>query len=261
MPEKVNVPRIRAMRERGERIVSVTAYDAVLGELADTAGVDIVLVGDSVGNVLLGYESTLPVTLEQMVHHTRATRAGVRNALLVADLPFGSYNSSVAQAVESSVALMKAGAEAVKLEGDYPEAVTAIVRAGIPVMGHLGMTPQSVNVFGGHRVQGKGDSGDRVVDAAKRLEEAGAFGVVLELVPAALAERVTAAIGIATIGIGGGAGCSGQVQVMHDVLGLSTRRFRHARAFVEGRNLFLEGLQAYTQEVREGTFPGPENSF
>lgn len=261
MPEKVSVPRIRAMRERGERIVSVTAYDAVLGELADTAGVDIILVGDSVGNVLLGYESTLPVTLDQMVHHTRATRAGVRRALLVADLPFGSYNSSVAQAVDSSVALMRVGAEAVKLEGDYPEAVAAIVRAGIPVMGHLGMTPQSVNVFGGHRVQGKGDAGDVVIEAAKRLEEAGAFGVVLELIPAALAERVTAAVGIATIGIGGGLGCSGQIQVMHDVLGLSTQRFRHARPFVDGRALFLEGLKGYTQEVREGTFPGPENSF
>lgn len=261
MPEKVSVPRIRAMRERGERIVCVTAYDAVLGELADTAGVDIVLVGDSVGNVLLGYESTLPVTLEQMVHHTRATRAGVRRALLVADLPFGSYNSSVAQAVDSSVALMRVGAEAVKLEGDYPEAVAAIVRAGIPVMGHLGMTPQSVNVFGGHRVQGKGDAGDVVVESAKRLEEAGAFGVVLELIPAALSTRVTEEVNIATIGIGGGVGCSGQIQVMHDVLGLSTQRFRHARPFVDGRELFLSGLRDYTEEVRAGTFPGPENSF
>jgi 3-methyl-2-oxobutanoate hydroxymethyltransferase len=261
MPEKVSVPRIRAMRERGERIVVVTAYDAVLGELADTAGVDIILVGDSVGNVLLGYENTLSVTLEQMVHHTRATRAGVQRALLVADLPFGSYNSSVAQAVDSSVALMRAGAQAVKLEGDYPEAVAAIVRAGIPVMGHLGMTPQSVNVFGGHRVQGKGDAGDRVIEEAKRLEESGAFGVVLELVPAALAQRVTQAVNIATIGIGGGIECSGQVQVMHDVLGLSQYRFKHARPFVEGRDLLLKGLQSYTEEVRAGTFPGPENSF
>jgi 3-methyl-2-oxobutanoate hydroxymethyltransferase len=261
MPDKVTVPRIRTMRERGEPIVCVTAYDSVFGELADAAGVDIVLVGDSVGNVLLGYESTLPVTLDQMIHHTRATRAGVQRALLVADMPFGSYNSSIAQAVDSAVALMKVGAQAVKLEGDYPEAVAAIIRAGIPVMGHLGMTPQSVNVFGGHRVQGKGDAGDSVVATAKRIDEAGAFGAVLELIPAALAERITASVGMATIGIGAGIGCSGQIQVMHDVIGLSTQSFRHARAFAPGRECLLDGLRQYTEEVRGATFPRPENGF
>ncbi len=261
MPDKVSVPRIRAMRERGERIVCVTAYDAVLGELADTAGVDLILVGDSLGNVLLGFESTVPVTLEHMLHHTRATRAGVRRALLVADLPFGSYQASTEQAVRSAVALMQAGAEAVKLEGDYPEAVAAITRAGIPVMGHLGMTPQSVNSFGGHRVQGRGEAGDSVLAAGQRLEEAGAFGFVLELVPAELASRITANVGIATIGIGAGVGCSGQVQVLHDVLGLSTQNFRHARAFAPGRDVLLQGLRDYAQAVRQEEFPGPENSF
>jgi 3-methyl-2-oxobutanoate hydroxymethyltransferase len=249
------------MRERGERIVCVTAYDAVLGELADAAGVDVVLVGDSLGNVLLGFENTVPVTLEHMVHHTRATRAGVKRALLVADLPFGSYQASVSQAVDSAVALMRAGAEAVKLEGDYDEAVRAIVRAGIPVMGHLGMTPQSVNAFGGHRVQGKGEAGDAVLAATQKLEAAGAFGVVLELIPAALAERITNSVGLATIGIGAGIGCSGQIQVMHDVLGLSTGTYRHARAFAPGRETLLGGLRDYAAAVRDLSFPGQENSF
>lgn len=260
MTDKVTVPRLRAMRSRNERIVVVTAYDAVWGELADTAGVDAVLVGDSVGNVQLGYPSTVHVTLEDMVHHTRATRAGVKRALLVADLPFGTYQGSAEQALRSAVPLMQAGAEAVKLEGDYPETVAALVKAGIPVMGHLGMTPQSVNVFGGHRVQGKGDAGDHVIAEAQRLEEAGAFSVVLELIPAALSQRITEAVTIPTIGIGAGLECSGQVQVMHDVLGLSPFKFRHARAFVDGRTLFSEALRDYTATVREGSFPGPENA-
>jgi len=261
MAAKVTVPQFRAMREKGLPIVCVTAYDATFGALADEAGVDVVLVGDSVGNVLLGYPTTVPVSLADMVHHTKATRTGVKRALLIADLPFGSYEVSTAQAVEAAVALMKAGAEAVKLEGDYPEVITACVRAGIPVMGHLGMTPQSVNVFGGHRVQGKGDSGDAILATAKRLEDAGAFGFVLELVPADLAKRITDAITVPTIGIGAGLGCSGQIQVLHDILGLSVGQFRHARAFVHGRECLLDGMRGYTQAVREGTFPGPENSF
>lgn len=261
MSAKVTVPQIRAMRDKGKRIVCITAYDATFGALADEGGADLVLVGDSVGNVLLGYPTTIPVSLDTMVHHTRATRAGVRNAVLVSDLPFGSYESSTEQGVNSSVALIKAGAEAVKFEGDYPELVSACVRAGIPVMGHLGMTPQSVNVFGGHRVQGKGDTGQAVIDAAKRLEDAGAFSVVLELVPAELASRVTEAIAIPTIGIGAGAGCSGQVQVLHDVLGLSPGRFKHARQFATGRELFLNAIREYSESVREGTFPTQENSF
>lgn len=261
MAAKVTVPQFRAMREKGLPIVCLTAYDATFGALADEAGVDAVLVGDSVGNVLLGYPTTVPVSLADMVHHTKATRAGVKRALLIADMPFGSYEVSTAQAVEAAVALMKAGAEAVKLEGDYPEVITACVRAGIPVMGHLGMTPQSVNVFGGHRVQGKGDSGDAILEIAKRLEEAGAFGFVLELIPAELAKRITDAITVPTIGIGAGVGCSGQIQVLHDILGLSAGQFRHARAFVQGRDCLLDGMRGYAQAVREGTFPGPENSF
>ncbi|HEY0867034.1 MAG TPA: 3-methyl-2-oxobutanoate hydroxymethyltransferase, partial [Fimbriimonas sp.] len=207
MPEKVTVPRIRSLRDRREKIVCITAYDYVSGAIADAADVDLILVGDSVGNVVLGYESTLPVTLEEMLHHLKSVRRGVRRALLVADMPFGSYGGSVAQAVDSACLLMKAGAEAVKLEGSYPEEVEAMVKAGIPVMGHVGMTPQSVNNFGGHRVQGKGEAGDQVLAAALAVAEAGAFSVVLELVPAALAARITEQLPVATIGIGAGAGC------------------------------------------------------
>ncbi|AIE87715.1 3-methyl-2-oxobutanoate hydroxymethyltransferase [Fimbriimonas ginsengisoli] len=261
MSERVTVPHIRAMREKGRRVVCVTAYDALFGALADAAGVDLVLVGDSVGNVLLGYPTTVPVTLEDMLHHTRATRAGVKRALLVSDLPFGSFQVSVSDAVGSAVALMKAGAEAVKLEGDYTEQIEACVRAGIPVMGHLGMTPQSVNLFGGHRVQGKGSKGESIIDTAKRLEDAGAFSMVLELIPAELAERITEAVSIPTIGIGAGAGCSGQIQVLYDVLGLSAGSFRHARAFVHGSDCLLDGLRSYTEVVRDGSFPTSENSF
>lgn len=248
------------MRAAGERIVCVTAYDATFGALADEAGVDVVLVGDSVANTTLGLRDTVGVGLPEMAHHVRATRAGVSQALLVADLPFGSYGASVAQAVESAATLMKAGAEAVKFEGDYPEAVLACVKAGIPVMGHLGFTPQSVNVFGGHKVQGRGESGEAVLAAAQRLTEAGACGVVLELVPAALAERITQEVDLPTIGIGAGVGCDGQIQVLHDVLGLSERTFRHAKPYLDGRSLVSGALRAYAEEVRSAAFPTEANA-
>src|SRR5471030_2207426 len=191
MPDMITAPYIRSMRTKGAKVVCITAYDAIFGALADAAGADIVLVGDSVGNTALGYSSTLPVSLEEMLHHTRATRQGVQRALLVADLPFGSYQTSTAQAVEASVALVKAGAQAVKLEGTYTEAIAEIIRAGIPVMGHVGMTPKSVNLYGGFRVQGKGESGHAVVNAAKQVQDAGAFSIVLELIPSKLAEEIT----------------------------------------------------------------------
>ncbi len=261
MPDKVTAPRIRAMREKGHRVVCLTAYDAAFGAIADAAGVDLVLVGDSVGNVMLGYPSTVPVTLDEMVHHTRATRAGVQRALLVADLPFGSYQASVEQAVNSGAALMKAGAESVKLEGDYGDAIRAMVKAGMPVMGHVGMTPQSINQFGGFRVQGKGDAGREVLDAAKRVQDAGAYCLVLELIPADLAAEITAALEIPTIGIGAGVGCSGQIQVLHDLLGLTPHGFKHAKRYVDGYSCLGDAMRQYCDEVRAGTFPGPENSF
>lgn len=256
----VTAPMIREMREKGERIVCLTAYDALFGKMADEAGVDLVLVGDSMGNVFLGYETTLEVTLPQMAHHVAATRRGVQRALLVGDLPFGSYQASTAQAVESTVTLVKAGAQAVKLEGEYLDEIRAIVKAGIPVMGHLGMTPQSVHQFGGPKVQGKGEAGNGIVDAARRIEDAGAFSVVLELIPADLAIRITEAVSIPTIGIGAGIGCSGQIQVLHDVLGLSKFTFRHAKRYANGYDCFLDAIRDYASEVRAEAFPTPEQS-
>ena len=261
MADKVTAPKIRGMKTSGNKVVCLTAYDAYFGRLADESGVDLILVGDSMANVVLGYPNTVPLTLEETVHHVRAVRRGVSRALLVADLPFGSYNASVEQAVNSAVELMKAGAESVKLEGDYSEAIEAMVKAGIPVMGHVGMTPQSVNNFGGFRVQGKGDAGDDVLRKAKSVEEAGAFSIVLEVIPSALSKRITEALQIPTIGIGAGPDCDGQIQVFHDALGLSRETFRHAKKFVEGEQLLLQGIKDYACEVRNESFPTAENSF
>lgn len=261
-PLKPTAPRLKARKFSGDKIVCLTAYDAVTGALADESGADLILVGDSVGNVVLGYPSTVHVNLSMMLHHVAAVRRGVKHALLVGDLPFGSYNQSVAQAVESGVALMQAGAEAVKLEGDYPEAVAAMVKAGIPVMGHLGFTPQSVNTFGGHRVQGRDDeAADIILAQADRLAEAGVFAIVLELMPAELAARLTQRIPVPTIGIGAGLGCDGEIQVFHDVVGLSEKNYKHARAFVQARALMSQGLSDYVKAVKDGTFPTEENSF
>ncbi len=260
MTDKVTAPLVLGMKRQGVRISVVTAYDFVSGAIVDESGAEVALVGDSVGNVMLGYANTLPVSLDEMVHHTSATARGLRRALLVADMPFGSYQSSPAQAVDSAVRLVKAGAEAVKLEGTYVEAIGAIVRAGIPVMGHLGMTPQSVHRFGGHKVQGKAEAEQGLLDDAKALEDAGSFSMVLELVPALAAKRVTEAVSVPTIGIGAGPHCDGQVQVFHDLLGLSRSKFRHAKRYLEGFEVLLEGVRRYVCEVREGEFPGSEHS-
>ena len=261
MAEKVTAPKIRAMKSSGNKIVCLTAYDAYFGKLADEAGVDLILVGDSVANVCLGYPNTVPITLEEMLHHMRAVRRGVERAHLVGDLPFGSYNASVEQAIESAVLMMKSGAESVKLEGRYPEAISAMVKAGIPVMGHVGMTPQSVHNFGGFRVQGKWSQADAVLEAAQAVQNAGAYAIVLELIPADLAGKITDTLDIPTIGIGGGPECDGQIQVIHDVLGLGSEVFRHAKRYAEGESLLRNGILAYAAEVRNQTFPGPENSF
>lgn len=259
MSHKRTAPKLLGMKG-GERVVCLTAYDFMSAQMADAAGVDLVLVGDSLGNVILGYETTIPVELEDVGYHVRAVKRGLRDALLVADLPFGSYQSGVEQAVDSAVYLMKCGAEAVKLEGDYPEAIEACVKAGIPVMGHVGFTPQSVHGFGGFKVQGR-TGGDEILEVARRLSDAGAFGVVLELMPAELAGRITAAVECLTIGIGAGLECDGEIQVWHDVLGLNEHSFKHARRFVDGRGIFVNGLMEYVAGVRGRTFPGAENSF
>ena len=261
MAGHMTAPALRAMKPKGEKIVSVTAYDFTSGAIADSCGVDFILVGDSLGNVVLGYDTTIPVTLEDIEHHTRAVRKGVKNALLIADLPFGSYQVSPEKAVESSVRLVKAGAEAVKLEGAYTDAITAITKAGIPVMGHVGLTPQSIHSFGGFRVQGRGSKAEVVERMACATQEAGAFAIVLELIPAELGRHITEALEIPTIGIGAGPHCDGQIQVFHDIMGLSPELFKHAKDYVGARGLMSDGLDEYAKDVRAGTFPSEENSF
>lgn len=259
MADRVTAPIVRSMKASGLPIVCVTAYDFPTATIADRVGVDLILVGDSVGNVVLGFENTLPVTLAMMEHHTRAVAAGCERALVIADMPFGSYQSSVEQAVDSAVCLVRCGAAGVKLEGDYPDQIAAIVRAGIPVMGHVGMTPQSVHSFGGFRVQGKGDRAQSVLQAALSVEAAGAFSVVLELVPHALAAEITGRLQAPTIGIGAGAGCDGQIQVFHDLMGLSDFVPKHAKRYCDARRVLSRGLRRYASEVRARQFPSKES--
>ncbi len=249
------------MKARGERIVCVTAYDFFGAKHADHAGVDVLLVGDSLGNVIQGGNTTLGVSLDDMIYHTRWVARAASRGLVVADLPFGSYQASIEDAVRSSIALVKAGAAAVKLEGAYVDHARAIVAAGIPCMGHVGMTPQSYHAFGGHRVQGKGDAGSRVLNEAQRLEQAGVFALVLELVPRELAATITQSLTIPTIGIGAGAACDGQIQVFHDLLGISDKNFRHVKRYAEIGTTMIQGLSEYVREVRVGEFPTEENSF
>lgn len=261
MSDKVTAPSLKRMRESGERIVCLTAYDFPSAQIADAAKVDVVLVGDTLGNVIQGHETTIPVELEDICYHVRIVHRGLRRALLVADLPFGSYNLSTEQAVESSIKLMKAGASAVKLEGDYLEAIQAITKAGVPVMGHVGFTPQSINNFGGAKVQGKGDDSEQVLAKAKSIEEAGAFSIVLELIPAELAARITNELTIPTIGIGAGLQCSGEIQVWHDIMGISEKQYKHTKFFLNGRDEMIRAAATYTSQVKGGKFPGSENSF
>jgi 3-methyl-2-oxobutanoate hydroxymethyltransferase len=261
MLDKVSAPNVYAMKRRGDKIACVTAYDYVTAFLSDRSGVDLILVGDSVGNVVLGYESTLPVTMDEMVYHTKAVSRGVHRALLVTDMPLGSYEPSVEVAVQNAVTLVKAGAQAVKLEGDYPEQIKAIVKAGIPVMGHLGMTPQSVHNFGGFKVQGKGEKANVILNQAQSIDQAGVFAIVLELIPAQLANQVTNAISCPTIGIGAGVFCDGQIQVFHDILGLSSTPLKHAKRYAEVGDICITSLQHYVEEVRGSLFPKEEHSF
>ena len=257
---------LREMKVRGDKIAAITAYDYLFARLVDAAGVDVVLVGDSLGQVVLGLDSTLPVTLDDMIHHARAVRRGVTRALLVVDLPFLTYQVTREDALRNAGrVLQETGASAVKLEGGSPETaetVRALVRAGIPVMGHLGFTPQSVNLTGA-RVQARGDDGAaRLLEDARRLEDAGCFAIVLELVPGAVAQTVSAALSIPTIGIGAGAACDGQVLVLHDMLGLNpgfTPRF--LRVFADVGQVAGDGVKEYVRTVKSGEFPTAENTF
>jgi len=264
--ERMTVPKLQAMKAEGRPIAMVTAYDYITGRLVDEAGVDCVLVGDSLGMVVLGYDTTLPVTMDEMLHHVKAVRRGVRRALVVGDMPFGSFQGSVPEAVANAVRFLKeAGADAVKLEGGrrVAEHVRRMVEVGIPVMGHIGMTPQSVKAFGGFRVQGRGEEQEAEVLAdAKALEEAGVFSIVLEGIPASLAARITAEVSVPTIGIGAGKACDGQVLVIHDLLGyVEDFKPKFVKRYANLAEETRKAVRAYCDEVRSGLYPDDEHSY
>jgi 3-methyl-2-oxobutanoate hydroxymethyltransferase len=264
-PKRVRVHHLRAMKERGERFAMLTSYDQLTAEIFDEAGIPLLLVGDSAANNVLGYETTLPVTVDELLPLVRAVARGAHRSMVVADLPFGSYQVSPEQALETAVRFMKEGsAHAVKLEGGEQVApqVRALVDAGVPVMAHIGFTPQSEHQLGGYRVQGRGDTGDELVRAALALQDAGAFAVVLEMVPADVAKRVTAELVIPTIGIGAGVDCDGQVLVWQDMAGLRRGPFpRFVKHYADLRGALGEAAQAFAADVRDREFPGEEHTF
>lgn len=265
-PKRVRIPYLRQLKQDGERWAMLTAYDQFAAQIFDEAGVPVLLVGDSAANNVLGYATTLPVTLDEMIPLVRAVSRAAQRALVVADLPFGSYQVSPQQALTTSIRMMKEGlAHAVKLEGGAPvvPAVKAVTEAGIPVMAHLGFTPQSEHQLGGYRVQGRGDAADRLLEDALALQEAGAFAVVLEMVPTAVAGQLTKALEIPTIGIGAGPECDAQVLVWQDMAGLDNkpRAPRFVKRYADLRSVLSGAAQAYMDDVRAGTFPGPEHSF
>lgn len=260
----VRITKFQEMKRAGEPIPCITAYDYPTAKLADAAGIPLILVGDSLGNVVLGFGSTVHVTMDDMVRHTQAVVRGAREALIVADMPFLSYQASIEDAVRNAGRLVQeAGAHAVKLEGgkSVADAVERITEAGIPVLGHLGLTPQSVNQLGGYRVQGRTlPQAQAMLEDAEALEAAGAFGVVLESVPGPLAQVLTKCLRVPTIGIGAGAGCDGQIQVLHDVLGLSDRLPKHGKQYADLKQIIEEALAAYAGDVRDGNFPTAEHT-
>jgi 3-methyl-2-oxobutanoate hydroxymethyltransferase len=257
---------LKERKGRGERIVVLTCYDVLFARLLDESGVDILLVGDSVNQVLAGADTTLSATLEQMIYHTKSVRRGSERALVICDMPFLTYQVSREEAIRNcGRVLAETGCHGVKLEGGRPIAGTirALVDAGIPVMGHLGLTPQSVHVLGGYRVQGRDEAGaERLIQDAKALEDAGAFAIVLELIPGPLASRITKSLAIPTIGIGAGPACDGQVLVLHDLLGLNDRfNAKFIKRYATLAQDVREAVELFAAEVREGRYPGPEHSF
>ncbi len=266
MKQRKTIQDFRAMKQAGEKIAMLTAYDAAMAGFFASCGVDMLLVGDSLGMVVLGYDSTVPVTMAEMLHHSAAVRRGAPAAFVVGDLPFGSYQSGARDAIMNGTRFLKeAGCDAVKLEGGLKvcETVKAMVAAGIPVMGHIGLTPQTASQLGGYKVQGRDlESARRLLREARGLEEAGAFGVVLECVPEQLAALITEQIGIPTIGIGAGPFCDGQVLVSHDLLGMFEKFTpKFVKAYANLAPQIREGVSAYLAEVRQGQFPGEEHSF
>ncbi len=264
--DRITTSDIREMKKRGEKIVMMTAYDAPTARLVEDGGAEVILVGDTLGMVVLGYDSTLPVTMEDMIHHTKAVMRGSTRALVVGDMPFMSYQTGWQDAMKNAARFMQeAGCGAVKLEGGKrsAEIVAKLTEAGIPVMGHIGLTPQSVNQFGGWKVQGKTPAAAvQLMHDAQALEQAGAFAIVLELVPAPLAELLTQRLSVPTIGIGAGVHCDGQVQVFHDMVGLFDAFVpKHAKRYTDAGASIREALKQYTAEVKSGAFPDAKHSF
>lgn len=260
---KVTPQTLREMKRRGEKIAALTAYDFVTARLLEEAAVPLILVGDSLGMVLLGYENTLPVTMEEMLHHVRAVARAKPQALVVGDMPYRTYETAE-QAVANARRFVEAGADAVKLEGgeDVLPQVRAVIASGIPVLGHIGLLPQSVTKFGGYKVQGRTpESAARLLRDAQLLEAAGVFALVMECVVASVAKQVTETVSVPTIGIGAGPHCDGQVLVWHDMLGLSPRLPKHTKVYADLRAAIRNAVASYKREVESGNFPGPEQSF
>jgi 3-methyl-2-oxobutanoate hydroxymethyltransferase len=265
-PEKVSAPSLRSSKQRGERLVCLTAYDYPSARIVDEAGIDVILVGDSLGNVVLGYGNTVPVTLEEILIHLKAVRRAVQRALLVADMPYGTFHTGDDDAVRNALRLVKeGGAEAIKLEGGHKRVhlVKRLVDEEISVMGHIGLTPQSINQLGAYRVQGKtAQAAQQLLDDAKALEDAGAFAVVLEVVPREIAKLITESISIPTIGIGAGVHCDIQVLVLHDMLGLGFgKQARFVRPYANLREVMTDAVTRYADDVRNGTYPSEAESY
>ena len=263
---RLNINNISEMYKNGEKISAITAYDFTFASLADSVGFPIILVGDSLGQVALGYDSTVPVTMSDMLIHVKSLVRGAKRSLIIADMPFMSYQSDISDAISNAGRLIKeGGAQSVKLEGGAKIAntVAKIVDCGIPVMGHIGLTPQSVNQLGGYKVQGKSEKEkEKLIADAKAIESAGAYSIVLELIKSDLAEEITKEISIPTIGIGSGPNCSGQIQVIHDVLGLSLgESYKHSRQYLDLRKSVPEALKQYLKDSNSGDFPSSKESF
>jgi len=262
---RITINQIKDMKQKGEKITMLTAYDYATAKIVDEVGIPLILVGDSLGMVVLGYESTIPVTMEEMIHHTKAVVRGTKQAMVIGDMPFMTYHISVDDALKNAARfIQEGGAQAIKLEGGVTVAdkVSRIVECGIPVMGHIGLTPQSIHQFGGFKVQGKSpEAAKKLLNDAQALEEAGAFAIVLETVPAQLATLITQKIGIPTIGIGAGIGCDGQVQVINDTLGSFTEFVpKHAKQYAKLVDIIRAAVTEYDNEVKAGSFPTDKQS-
>ncbi|KSU66972.1 3-methyl-2-oxobutanoate hydroxymethyltransferase [Arthrobacter sp. NIO-1057] len=264
-PSRIRIHHLQQAKDRNEKFAMLTVYDVMMAEIFDSAGIEILLVGDSAANTVIGYDSTLPITLDEMIVFTKAVANGAKRALVVADLPFGSYEQSPAQAVETAVRLMKEGrAQAVKMEGtaQYAEHVRAMVLAGVPVIGHIGFTPQSEHALGGYRIQGRGDTLAQMKEDALALQDAGAFCILMEMVPSPAAAEIDAALNIPTIGIGAGSSTTGQVLVWQDMLGLGDRRTpRFVKKYADLRGVITQAVSEYHRDVLSGTFPSEEYEF